>query len=307
MSGRRLRVGARPSRLSQAQTSMVVELIKNSSEGLEIETVPVKTSGDRLPPEARGSTGGKGAFTLDIEKLLLKKEIDVAVHSMKDLPSTLTAGLEIGATPQRSDPRDALLSKDGRTLDALGRGARVGTGSLRRKAQLMKMRPDLDVVDIRGNVDTRIRKIASGFDAIVLAAAGLERIGESGRISQLFSIEEMVPAVGQGVIAVEMRRGDASVAKILSKIDDRAARIESSCERAFIERLGGDCYVPIGGCARVSGDSVTMVGLIASEDGRRVVRRSTSSPSSDAIRLGRLVAESLLDAGGEKILAGAAS
>lgn len=307
MSGRLLRVGARPSKLSQAQTSIVVDLLKKSSSELEIETVHVKTSGDRLPPERRGSAGGKGAFTHDIEKLLLANEIDVAVHSMKDLPSTLADGLEIGATPRRSDPRDALLSSDGRTVQTLERGARVGTGSLRRKAQLMKMRPDLEVLDIRGNIDTRIRKMASGFDAIVLAAAGLERIGEAGRISQIFSIEEMVPAVGQGVIAVEMRKKDAPVAKILSKIDDRAARIESSCERAFIERLGGDCDVPIGGCARVSGDSVTMVGLIASEDGRRVVKRSTASASDDAVNLGRRVAESLLDAGGEKILGGVAS
>ena len=302
MSRRRLRVGARSSKLSQAQTSMVVDLIQKSSRGLEIEMVPVKTSGDRSGP-----TGGKGAFTLDIERLLLKNEIDVAVHSMKDLPSKITDGLEIGATPPRGDRRDALLSRDGKTISALSRGAKVGTGSLRRRAQLMRMRPDLEVVEIRGNIDTRIGKMAYGYDAIVLAAAGIERIGETRRISQFFSVDEMVPAACQGTIAVEMRKDDALVGDVLSKIDDGAARIESSCERAFVEKLGGDCYVPVGGCATVSKASIKMVGLIASGDGSILVTRSAEAPSRDAVSLGQRVAESLLEAGGEKILGGVAS
>jgi len=296
-----VRIGARSSRLSRAQTSIVSDLIKKRfGDSLVLEFVPVKTLGDRLPPAAKqglGRAGEKGAFTGDLEALLLAGKIDVAVHSMKDLPSELTEGLELGATPSRSDPRDALVAEGGGTLTTLPKGARVGTSSLRRKAQLLKMRRDLEVVELHGNVDTRLRRVDGGardLDAIVLAVAGLERLGEVARISQTFSIEEMVPALGQGIIAVQMRRGDGDVAKVLAKIDDEATGLESACERAFALRLGADCNMPVGGCARLSGQRITMVGMVAKEDGRDYRRRAMSGPRSGAASLGARLAEDLL-------------
>jgi hydroxymethylbilane synthase len=298
----RVRIGARSSRLSRAQTSIVSDLIKKRfGDSLVLEFVPVKTLGDRLPPAAKqglGRAGEKGAFTGDLEALLLDGKIDVAIHSMKDLPSELTEGLKLGATPPRSDPRDALVAEGGGTLTTLPKGARVGTSSLRRKAQLLKMRGDLEVVELHGNVDTRLRRVVDGgardLDAIVLAVAGLERLGEVDRISQTFSIEEMVPALGQGIIAVQMRRGDNDVAKMLAKIDDKATGEESACERAFALRLGADCNMPVGGCARLSGQRITMVGMVAKEDGRDYRRRAISGPRSGAASLGAKLAEDLL-------------
>lgn len=298
-----VRIGARSSRLSRAQTSTVSELIKRRfGDGLAIEFVPVRTLGDRLPPSAKralGRAGEKGAFTGDLEALLLEGKIDIAVHSMKDLPSDPTEGLEIGATPPRSDPRDALVSGTGGTIETLPRGAKVGTGSLRRRAQLMKMRRDLDVVELHGNVDTRLRRVAEGsageLDAVVLAVAGLERLGEGVKISQTFSIEEMVPALGQGTIAVQMRSGDGEIAKVLAGISDEATGLEAACERAFARRLGVDCNVPVGGCARVSGSKITMVGMVAKEDGTDYRRRSLSGQRAKAASIGSRLADEFLE------------
>ena len=308
-----LRIGARSSRLSKAQTAIVSDLLKSRFEdSLALEFVPVKTLGDRLPPTATqslGRAGAKGAFTGDIETLLLDGKIDIAIHSMKDLTSDQTEGLAIGATPPRSDPRDALITGNGGTMKTLPTGARVGTSSLRRKAQLLKMRRDLDVVELHGNVDTRLRRVVRGgtgeLDAVVLAVAGLERIGEGARISQRFSIDEMVPAVGQGIIAVQMRRADQRVANVLKKIDDEAAGLESKCERAFAQKLGADCNVPVGGCARVSGTKVRMVGMMAKEDGSEFRRKEVAGPKSDAVALGTRLAEALLE--GTHFRMGAAS
>jgi hydroxymethylbilane synthase len=304
-----VRIGARSSRLSQAQTATVSDLIRKRFGGrLALELITVKTLGDRLPPEARrrrGQAGAKGAFTGDIEALLLKGEIDVAVHSMKDLTSDLTQGLTIGATPPRSDPRDALIASGGKTIETLPKGAKVGTSSLRRKAQLLGMRRDLKVVELHGNVDTRLRSVVGsdrapairGLDAVVLAVAGLERLGESARITQTFSVDEMVPAVGQGIIAVQMRRDDRDMARVLSQIDDEATALESSCERAFAQRLGVDCYVPVGGCAKASGAKMTIVGMMANEDGTGMRRKAIGGDSSDAVSLGTKLAEELLTRG----------
>jgi len=301
-----IRIGSRPSRLSQAQTSIVANLLRSRFE-ITVELVPISTRGDASVPDRRASKGAKGAFTGDIEARLLEGKIDVAVHSMKDLPNEIGEGLTIGATPPRADPRDGLLTKHGATLGMLPGRSRVGTGSLRRKAQLLNMRSDIEVVDLVGNVDTRIRKLSSDYDAIVLAVAGLERLGEASRISQVFSMDEMVPSVCQGVIAVEMRENDDKVGRLLSKIDDSPTRLEASCERAFSQALGVDCYVPVGGCARVSGESITAVGMIASEDGKRIVKNRLVAPAEDAAALGERLANELLQAGGGKLLKGAAS
>jgi hydroxymethylbilane synthase len=308
-----VRIGARSSRLSQAQTAIVSDLIKRGfGDSLALEFVPVKTLGDRLPPDAKrslGVAGAKGAFTGDLETLLLDGKIDIAIHSMKDLTSDQTEGLVIGATPPRSDPRDALVTGNGGTIETLPRSARVGTSSLRRKAHLLKMRRDLEVVELHGNVDTRLRKVIEGgahdLDAVVLAVAGLERIGEVARISQRFSIDEMVPAVGQGIIAVQMRKEDRNIAKVLTKIDDADTGLESRCERAFARRLGADCNVPVGGCAKVSGARIRMVGMLAKEDGSEFRKREVAGPSSDAVDLGARLAGELLE--GARKHTGAAS
>ncbi len=308
-----VRIGARSSTLSKAQAAIVSRLIKGRfGDGLALEFVPVKTMGDRAPAPTKRSlaqAGAKRAFTGDIEDLLLAGKIDIAIHSMKDLPNDQTKGLTIGATPPRSDPRDALVTSDGGTIKTLPKNAKVGTSSLRRKAQLLRMRRDLRVVELHGNVDSRLRKVLEGgapdLDAIVLAVAGLERIGEGRRISQTFAIDEMVPAVGQGIIAVQMRRGDGDIAKILSRIHDKGTGLESSCERAFALRLGVDCNVPVGGCARVFGQRVRMVGMLAKEDGSELSQREVAGPISDAVALGNRLAEELLE--GDRALGGVAS
>ena len=300
-----VRIGARSSRLSQAQTGIVSDLIrKEMQDQVAIEFVPVKTLGDRTPPSARGrfgEGGEKAAFTGDIEALLLKGKIDIAIHSMKDLPSEQTEGLTIGATPARNDPRDALVSRSGETFKSLPKGAKVGTSSLRRKAQLLELRRDIEVVELHGNVDSRLRKVGSGGDgklhAIVLAVAGLERIGEGGRISQTFSIDDMVPAVGQGIIAVQMRRDDRDVGKLLSRIDDEVTALESRCERAFASRIGADCSVPVGGCARASGSKIRMVGILAKEDGSELRRKALDGKRGEEVALGTRLAEELLSSG----------
>jgi hydroxymethylbilane synthase len=296
--------------LSQAQTRIVLDLLRKTSPEIILEVSLIKTRGDRLPPERRAARTieGKRAFTGELEKMLLVGEIDIAVHSMKDLTSVLESGLVIGSTPPRGDPRDALLSGDkGDTIDTLARGARIGTGSLRRRAQLLRLRSDLIVVPLHGNVNTRIEKIGSDLDAIVLAVAGLKRMGEEGRISQVFSVDEMVPAVGQGIIAVEMRKDDTRVSRIISRIDDADAGAESECERAFLERLGGDCYVPAGACARISGDEIAVTGMIASPDGRDMLKKTLRSGRKAASSLGRRLADELLNSGGGKLLEGASS
>ena len=246
--------------------------------------------------------GAKGAFTGDIEALLLKGEIDIAIHSMKDLTSDQTDGLVIGATPPRSDPRDALVTSSGGTIKTLPRGARVGTSSLRRKAQLLEMRQDLQVVELHGNVDTRLKLIAEsegratrGLDAIVLAVAGLERLGEGARISQTFSIDEMVPAVGQGIIAVQMRRDDRDIAKVLSQIDDEATGLESRVREGLRAAAGRRLQRARGRVREGFGSAIRMVGMLAKEDGSGLRQEEVAGDSADAAALGRRLAEDLLD------------
>lgn len=299
----RLRIATRESKLARAQTRTVVDMLSSGTSGLEIEVIPIKTLGDRLPPEKRNEVDRKTAFTGDIESLLLSGEVDVAVHSMKDLPVELKAGLTIAATPPRGDPRDALISLHGEGLRDLPPRAAVGTSSLRRKAQLLHLRRDMSAIDLHGNIESRIEKMNRlRLDAIVLAAAGLERVSEAHRVAQLFSIDEMVPAAGQGTLAVEVREGDRDVEKAVAKIDDERTRLESECERAFARRIGGDCYVPVGACARLNGSSLTVTGMIASADGVEMLKKTLTSPSSECESLGKNLGEEMLKLGGERIL-----
>jgi len=300
---RKLLVGTRGSKLALAQTSMVLGLLSQRLPGIELQVVTVKTAGDRLPPQKRGETDGKGAFTGDIEDLLAKGQVDLAVHSLKDLSVRLGRGLKIGATPPRGDPRDALVSTIGEKLSGLPKGSSLGTSSIRRKAQLMKLRPDLKMVDLHGNVETRVRKMKElRLGGVVLAAAGLDRLSMGERITQRFSVEEMVPSAGQGTIAVEVRSGDGEVAEMVSKINDEKTMRASECERAFARAIGGDCYVPAGAHASVNGRSLTLVGMVASADGRVVLKRSATS--TDPVGLGETLGEELLQLGGAKIISG---
>jgi hydroxymethylbilane synthase len=303
MKAGKLRLGTRSSKLSLAQTVLVVRLLKSTHPSLEVDVIPIKTLGDRLAPDQRASIDEKTAFTQDIEDLLLAGVLDLAVHSLKDLPSVLREGLSIRATPPREDARDALVSSKGEMLNAIPKGGKIGTSSLRRRAQLLRMRRDLDVIEIRGNVETRLQKIVElGLNGVVLAAAGLKRIHEQDRISQVFSVYEMVPAPGQGILAVETRNDDGETALTISAIDDPNTRFAANCERAFANTLGGDCNVPLGCYAEVSGGRIAVTGMIASPDGVEFLKKSIMGAATEPERAGEELAQSLLASGGKKIL-----
>lgn len=239
-------VGTRGSRLALAQTGLVIDALRAAHPDAKFEVREISTQGDR-DTKPLSEIGGQGVFTKAIEDALLRNEIDIAVHSMKDLPPRLTDGLTIAAVPKRGDPRDALVTKDGRKLADLPPGARIGTGSARRAVQLKALRPDVDPVEIRGNVDTRIRKVDEGqYDAVVVAMAGLERLGQGARASQVFSIEEMVPSPGQGALAVQTRWPDEVTWTIVSRIGDVESSLATEAEREFMFHLGAGCQLPVG-------------------------------------------------------------
>ncbi len=301
----RLRMATRGSRLALAQSKIVAEFLQTCYPGVEVEVVTVRTLGDVLPPEKLGQIDGKSAFTSEIEKRLLEGKADFAVHSMKDLPADIDERLVIASTPRRAEPRDALVSASGRRLADLKAKPKIGTSSARRKAQLLRLRPDAEIVEIHGNVETRLKRMSElELDGIVLAAAGLQRLGLGDKASQIFDVAELVPAACQGTIAVEARKDDASTLELLQMIDDPDTRAESRCERAFSKRLGGDCYVPLGAFAKVKGRSMDAVGMVASEDGSKWASSQISGPSSGPESLGEKLADEVADSGGKVILEG---
>ena len=260
-------VGTRGSRLALAQTGLVVDALRAAHPEARFEVREITTQGDR-DTKPLSEIGGQGVFTKAIEDALLRNEIDIAIHSMKDLPPRLTDGLTIAAVPKRGDPRDALVTKDGRKLADLPPGARIGTGSARRAVQLKAMRPDVECVEIRGNVDTRIRKVDDGgYDAVVVAMAGLERLGLAARASQVFSVEEMVPSPGQGALAVQVRTSDESALALAQQINDVATQAAVEMERAFLEELGAGCTLPVGGHAWFERERLRFVTVVADEHG----------------------------------------
>jgi hydroxymethylbilane synthase len=250
---RTLIVGTRGSRLALAQTALVVDALRAAGRAISIDVKEIVTQGDR-DTKPLSEIGGQGVFTKAIEDALLRGDIDVAIHSMKDLPPKLTEGLAIGAVPERGNPRDALVTRDGVALVDLAAGARIGTGSARRGVQLKAMRVDIEPVEIRGNVDTRIRKVDAGeYDGIVVAMAGLQRLGLAERAAQVFSVEEMVPSPGQGALAVQARADDGEVLDIVADLDHRPTRIAVAYERAFLAHLGEGCTLPVGAHAFLEG------------------------------------------------------
>ena len=296
-----LRFGTRGSRLAVAQSNQVADALR--ARGLEVELVTIRTSGDRLADVALADFGGKALFVKEIEEALLDGRVDAGVHSLKDMPAVLPEGLCLAAFPPREDPRDVLLTRAGGGLADLPRGARVATSSLRRRALLLARRPDLSVEPIRGNVDTRLRKLDEGlYDAMVMARAGLDRLGLKPEHSHVLSAEELLPAVGQGILGVEVRAVDQPVLETLSSLDDVAARAEALAERAFLRRLGAGCHTPVAGLARLTGATVEMDGLVSSLDGRTVIRGRAGGPANRAEAVGESLAEDLLSRGARAIL-----
>lgn len=292
-----LTIGSRGSQLALWQANWVRQRLEALGETCRIEII--KTTGDKITDVPLAKVGTKGLFTKEIEEALLDGRIDLAVHSLKDLPTELPKGLTISAIPQREDARDAMV---GARLADLAHGARVGTSSLRRVAQLRAVRPDLAIESVRGNVDTRLRKLAEGqYDALVMAAAGLRRLGWETRIAECLAIDVMCPAVGQGALAIETRReGDA--AHSCARLDDAATRLAVEAERAVLARLGGGCQVPIGACGSIAGDRLDLVALVASPDGARFIRQNASGPAAQRLRIGEELGRRLLDAGAREIL-----
>ncbi len=292
-----LTIGSRGSQLALWQANWVKGKLEDLGETCRIEII--KTTGDRITDVPLAKVGTKGLFTKEIEEALLDGRIDLAVHSLKDLPTELPAGLVISAIPAREDPRDALV---GAPLAKLAQGAKVGTSSLRRVAQLSAVRPDLAIESVRGNVDTRLRKLSEGqYDALVMAAAGLRRLGWEARIAEFLPIEVMCPAVGQGALAIETREsGDA--ARSCGRLDDADARLSVEAERAVLATLGGGCQVPIGAYGRISGERLDLVAIVASPDGARLIRRSAAGPAAERVRIGEELGRQLLEAGAREIL-----
>ena len=303
MSRSTLVLGTRGSKLAVHQSQWVQARLQELSPGLTISLKRIQTSGDKIFDVPLAKIGGKGLFVKEIEDALLSKEIDLAVHSMKDVPTALPDGLDIFCVPPREDPRDALITRDGCRLDQLKPSARIGTSSLRRQAQLLHHRPDFVIEMLRGNLDTRLRKLREGqFDAIVLAAAGLRRLGWEAEITEYLPVHLSLPAIAQGALGIEARRDDTIVRELLSRVEDPSTRITVTAERALLHRLEGGCQVPIAAHAVLDGDIMTLEGLVASVDGRRVIRHQIQGPATEAHQLGTMLAERLLAEGGDVIL-----
>src|SRR5918999_3732694 len=296
-----LKIGSRGSALALAQADWVKRKLEET--GLKVEIAVIKTSGDRFVDRTIQSLGGKGVFTKEIEDALLSGEIDLAVHSMKDLPAELPKGLAIAAVPEREDPRDVLVSRGNIRLRDLPKGARLATGSLRRKAQILNYRSDLSVVPIRGNVDTRLQKLMTErLDAVVLAAAGLKRLGRQDRITEYLSPDICLSAVAQGALAIETRADEPS-RQAVAFMHHNSSFLEVTAERAFLQKLGGGCHVPVAARAVVNDELVNLTGMVADSDGNRVCRGSISGPAAQAAALGTALAERLLREGAEEMLA----
>ena len=295
-------IGTRGSQLALWQAKYVQQQISKHFPNVEIQLQIIKTTGDTI--QNRTLIGlGKGVFTKEIETALLNSEIDLAVHSLKDLPTALPDGLQIGAIPSREDPRDVLVTSNGALLEELHDGAHIGTTSPRRKAQLLCLRSDLHVVDVRGNVDTRLRKLQeTDLDGIILAAAGIKRLLNDDVITQYFDVEQMVPAVGQGALAIETRVGDNVIEKLLAPLRDATATAEIAAERTVLECLGGGCQIPIGAYAIHQNDELSLIAAVCHPEGKlRIVERASGNMDNPQ-QLGEIVSKKLLDSGASDLL-----
>lgn len=297
-----IRLGSRGSKLALWQADFIrFEVERRTGRGVEITRI--RTSGDMILDVPLARIGGKGLFVKEIEEALLTGRIDLAVHSMKDVPTALPDGLEIVSITRREDPRDAFLSEKYARFEDLPEGAVVGTSSLRRQTQLLGIRPDLRIESLRGNLDTRIRKMEEGlFDAVILAAAGLRRLGWDGKIRHCLPPEISLPAIGQGALGIEIRSGDGETREAVSFLDDRDTSLAVRAERGFLVRLEGGCQVPIAAYGRVEGDAIRLDGMVGRPDGSAILRGTATGSVSDPERLGRSLAEELLLRGAKEIL-----
>ena len=294
-----LRIGSRGSQLALWQANHIAAQLRARGNSVEVEII--KTTGDRLQEVTFAQVGSKGMFTKEIEEALAENRIDLAVHSLKDLPTDLSPGFDIAAIPAREDSRDAFCSQKYRRIEELPKGARVGTSSLRRQAQLKALRSDLEVCSLRGNVDTRLRKLEAGeYDAIILAVAGLNRLGKTGCVQQLLPASVMCPAAGQGALAIEIRKNDLHVREHAVSLDDAEARATTTCERGLLNKMGGGCQVPIGAFAEVIDGRLYLEAIVARPDGTKVLRESGEGDWPQ--QLGETVGEALLRRGGDLIL-----
>jgi hydroxymethylbilane synthase len=295
----KLRIGSRGSQLALWQANHVAELLREQGHTVEIEVI--KTTGDKITSVALAKVGTKGMFTKEIEEALHDHRVDLAVHSLKDVPTELEHEFELAAIMKREDPRDAFISVKFSSLDELPHGAKVGTSSLRRQCQLKSVRPDLEIFPLRGNVDTRIRKLESGeYDAIILASAGVRRLGLETHVRSRISADIMCPAVGQGALAIETRRSDQQTKTLLAFLDDADTHAAIECERALLGSLGGGCQVPIGAYAEKRGNRLQLRAMVGRPDGSEILREQAEG--MDGVKLGRDVAQTLLGRGGDKIL-----
>ena len=297
----KLRIGSRGSQLALWQANHISALLR--ARGHEVEIEIIHTTGDKITDVALAMVGTKGMFTKEIEEAVADGRVDLAVHSLKDLPTELPPGFEIAAITKREDARDAFCSRLYSNVENLPHGARVGTSSLRRQAQLKAIRPDLGIHPLRGNVDTRLRKLEQGeYDAIILASAGLNRLGKTELIKQIIPAQIMCPAAGQGALAIEIRGADSATRQHVEFLNDDAARAATTCERALLNRLGGGCQVPIGAFAEMRNGQLHLEAIVADPDGSKVLRESRDGNFNDPERLGNDVGETLLARGGEEIL-----
>lgn len=302
-SREKLVIGTRGSKLALWQSNYIKGLVEEIT-GLPVELKIIKTTGDKILDVPLAKVGGKGLFTKELEVELAAGTVDLCVHSMKDVPTELPEGMYIAATPKRVDPRDALVSGAGYTLDTLPQGAKVGTSSLRRVAQVRSLRPDIEIVDVRGNLDTRMRKAEEGqVDVVILASAGITRMGWADRISSYIPTEQMVSAVGQGAIGIEIREDDDFMIDVMSKINHIETFTCVTAERVVMRKLEGGCQVPIGAYARIEDGVLVMDGLVGSVDGDRIVRDRLEGDPNDPVGLGEAMVARLLELGGGEILA----
>ncbi|SFX11313.1 hydroxymethylbilane synthase [Thermoactinomyces sp. DSM 45891] len=295
-------VGTRKSKLAMTQTNWVMDRLKEMEPNLTVELETIVTKGDKILDVTLSKVGGKGLFVKEIESALLSGEIDLAVHSMKDLPAEMPKGLLIGAIPIREDVRDCFLSRDGSTLEELPSGAVVGTSSLRRQAQILAIRPDLRVEPIRGNIDTRVQKMNDGqFDAIILATAGLNRISWQEDIAELISVKTMLPAVGQGALAIQCREDDREIRALLAKINHEETARAVRAERAFLQAFHGGCHLPIAAYAQICEDQIHLKGLVGDPSGKQMI--ADTIIGKNEIKMGQELANRLIELGADELLA----
>jgi hydroxymethylbilane synthase len=298
-----IRIGTRGSTLALAQANWIKDKIEKNSPGIGVELIIIKTKGDIMQDVALVKIGGKGVFVKEIEDALLRGDIDLAVHSMKDVPAILPEGLEIAVTPEREDPRDVLVAKNRIKFETMPQRARIGTGSLRRGFQIRSIFPDVEIVPLRGNLDTRLKKVETeDLDAVVIAAAGIRRLGWISRVTQFIPVEMILPAVGQGTLALEVRGDDEAVRETISFLNHPPTWRETRAERAFLCRLGGGCQLPLAAYAKTEGPEIKIVGMLGTVDGRILIREEVRGTAASCDDLGTQLAEMILGRGGRAIL-----